>query len=197
MQVQPKPAPSHLSREPNRQNCFCMKNSLLARTGFLFFAFFTTSFTVCAQQVRPSSNYLEHVGDIPFDPSKDDPGFVICDTQQVIQYYGTTSWYKDNKKEIAQFLTSRFAPSDTLNQTGYITIRFVINCKGETGRFRMYELDSSYHNFHFSEKISGQLLQLVKQVKGWQPAKYSNFIMDSYQHIIFRIRNGKIISISP
>lgn len=174
-----------------------MKNSLLARTGFLFFAFFSTSFAAWAQQARPSSNYLAHVGDIPFDPSKDDPGFIVCDTQYVLQYYSTASWYKDNKKEIAQFLTSRFTPSDTLYQTGYITIRFIINCKGETGRFRMYELDSSYQAFHFSKKISGQLLQLVKQVKGWQPAKYDNHVFDSYQHIIFRIRNGKIISISP
>lgn len=178
-------------------NCFCMKNSLLAGTGILFFAFFTTSFTARAQQARPSFSYLAHVGDIPFDPSKDDPAFLVCDTQYVLQYYSTTSWYKDHKKEVAQFLTSRFAVSDTLHQTGYITIRFVINCKGETGRFRMYELDSSYQAFHFSEKISGQLLQLVKQIKGWQPAKYDNDAFDSYQHIIFRISNGKIISISP
>lgn len=174
-----------------------MKNSLLVRTGLLTFAFFTASLHLCSQPAPLASNRPEHVGDISFDPSKDDSDFIICDTQRVIQYYGTTSYYKNHKKEIAQFLTSRFTPSDTLHQSGYITIRFIINCKGETGRFRMFELDSNYHAFHFSEKISGQLLQLTKQIKGWQPAKYSDYILDSYQHIIFKIRNGKIVSISP
>jgi hypothetical protein len=41
------------------------------------------------------------------------------------------------------------------------------------------------------------LMDLVKQLRGWQPAVYKGKIYDSYQYITFRIRNGKIISITP
>lgn len=142
--------------------------------------------------------FPENVGDIPFDSLQDDPGFVVCNPKQVLQYYNTTSYYKDHKKEIANYLLNHFSMQDSFrDQNGFLTIRFIINCKGNTGRFRLLEMDNNYQPIHFKAAFSQHLLQLVKQLGGWQAAVYKEKVYDSYQYITFRIREGKIISISP
>jgi hypothetical protein len=154
--------------------------------------------SLCLPVFAQTTIFPDNVGDIPFDSLKDDPGFVVCNEKMVFQYYNTKSYYKDHKNGIVKFLLDGFRPQESFaDQTGYLTVKFIINCKGETGRFRLFEIDSSYQPSHFKEALSGQLLGLVKQLRGWQPAVYKGQIYDSYQYITFRIRNGKIISITP
>jgi hypothetical protein len=144
-------------------------------------------------------SFPEQVGDISFDPLKDDSTFALCNPHFVLQYYNTTrAYYKDHKNEIRKYFISNFKdiPAGG-DQTGYLTVKFIINCSGITGRFRVFELDSSYHAFHFSDMISDQLLHLTKQLKGWEPAYYKDKKYDSYQYITFRLKKGTIISISP
>ena len=158
-----------------------------------FILLFLTTETFAQKQTFP-----ENVGDIPFDSLQDDPGFGVCNPKQVLQYYNTNAYYKDHKKEITKHLLDNFKTHDSFqDQNGFLTIRFIINCNGNTGRFRIFEIDSNYQPIHFKDTLSQQLLRLVKQVKGWQPAVYKEKVYDSYQYITFRIRNGKIISISP
>ena len=145
----------------------------------------------------PAGDSIE-VGDIIFDSSIDDPAFRVCDAHRVLQYYNTGSYFLDHKKEISRYFISHYkVGGDTANQTGYLTIRFIINCSGETGRFRLYELDSAYQSFWFNKAVSGQLLTLVRQYKGWQPATYRGRVYDSYQYITFRLKKGRIVCITP
>lgn len=158
------------------------------------------SITANAQPPTPvRDSFPEQVGDIPFDPLKDDSAFVLCHPHFVLQYYNTSrAYYKDHKNEIREYFMTNFKsiPGGD-DQTGYLTVKFIINCSGATGRFRIFELDGNYHVFHFSNGISGQLLDLAKQLKGWEPAYYRDKKYDSYQYITFRLKKGKIISISP
>lgn len=140
----------------------------------------------------------KQVGDISYDPAIDDPAFTICDSQRVFQYYNTRSYYKVHKREIAAYFMTHFIPGrDTAGQTGYLTIRFIINCSGQTGRFRLFQLDRGYREFRFSEAVSSQLLNLTRQLKGWQPAAYNNNIYDSYQYITFTMNKGRLVCITP
>ncbi len=144
------------------------------------------------------TTFPENVGEIPFDSLQDDPHFTICNEKQVFQYYNTNSYYKDHKNEIIKYLLGQYEAEDNFgDQNGYLTVKFIINCKGETGRFRLFEIDDNYQPVSFNKALSGQLLHLVKQLRGWQPAVYKGQIYDSYQHITFHMRKGKIISITP
>jgi hypothetical protein len=144
------------------------------------------------------SALAQQTGDIAADPTIDDPAFTVCDSQRVFQYYNTASYYKDHKKEIARYFFHHYkAATGATGQDGYITIRFIINCTGATGRFRLYQLDSNYHPFRFHEAISAQLLSLVKRLKGWKPAAYRDKTFDSYQYITFTIKKGRIACITP
>ena len=160
--------------------------------------FFTLLFLICimsaafAQQVRKPD-----VGDIAFDPNLDDTAFHVCG-DYAFQYYNSASYYKNHKDSISAFILQQYHPPvNGANQSGYVTVRFIINCQGQTGRFRVFEMDSSYQPFVFDKVISSQLLNLVKSVKSWRAAAYKGSFYDSYQYICFRIRNSKIISISP
>ena len=138
-----------------------------------------------------------NTGDINFDASLDDPGFIICDPNNVFQYYNTGSYYKQHKREIEQYFKRNYRPAQTAEQTGYLTIRFIINCSGKTGRFRMYELDAHYQPYKFNDSICSQLMTLTKALKNWQPAEYKNKIYDSYQYITFKLKKGAIECVLP
>jgi hypothetical protein len=164
------------------------------KTTVLPFLFLFLSLQGSAQE----TSFPEHVGEIAFDSLQDDPHFTICNEKQVFQYYNTNSYYKDHKNEIVKYLLGHYTPEDSFgDQNGYLTVKFIINCKGETGRFRLFEIDNNYQPASFMKALSRQLLSLVKELRGWQPAVYKGQIYDSYQHITFHIWKGKIISITP
>lgn len=157
----------------------------------LFTAGFLTATT--AQQIFP-----RHVGEIHYDSIYDDPAFKIGDSLYVLEYYNTGSYYRSHKKEISQFLCNGYMPQRSWSdQNGFFTVRFIINNQGQTGCFRLFQLDTAYQPAPFKNDLRDTLLNLVKRIPGWQPARYMDKVYDSYQYITFRIKNGKIISITP
>ena len=143
-------------------------------------------------------SFPPNTGDIAFNAALDDPSFTVGNPQIVLQYYNTASYYKQHKREIEHYFKSNYQPvTDTAGQSGYITIRFIINCSGQTGRFRMYELNTGYKPFTFHSEISDQLMKLTKNLQGWQPVTYKSKTYDSYQYITLRLKKGAIEWISP
>ncbi|WP_212005250.1 hypothetical protein [Chitinophaga sp. HK235] len=141
---------------------------------------------------------LANVGDIPFDSLRDDPGFKVCHPDIVFQYYNTPYYYKQHKKEICSEILRQYKPARELaGQNGFVTIRFMINCEGQTGRFRLYCIDENYQPSTFHPALTNQLMEIVKNLKGWQPSLYKGKTYDTYQYLTFHIQQGNIITISP
>jgi hypothetical protein len=138
------------------------------------------------------------VGDIPYDSAIDDPAFRVSDSQWVLQYYNSGSYYLHHKKEIVRYFMDHYQPgADMAGQTGYCTIRFIINRASQTGRFRLYQLDTAYRPFQFRQEIVDQLRTLIRQWQEWQPLKYKDRIFDTYQYLTFTLKNGRIVCITP
>jgi hypothetical protein len=134
----------------------------------------------CAQKPPAISRAASSVGDIPFDKTIDDSDFRLCDSSRVFQYYNTGSYYLDHKDSFRRYFFSQFSPvSGIKGQNGYITVKFIINCDGLTGRFRMSEMDSSYQPYHFDQRVSDQVLSLVRALKNWDPAWYKGNTLPS------------------
>jgi len=145
-----------------------------------------------------ADNFPANVGDFAFDPTIDDTNFVLGNPNIVFQYYNTRSYYLNNKRKIETYFKNNYhAPASASDQNGYLTIRFIININGKTGRFRLYELNADYQPHPFSKAISEQLLQLTKSIDGWEPAKYKEKLYDSYQYITFKLNKGAIVCITP
>jgi hypothetical protein len=161
-----------------------------------------------AQPITPPQRH-DNVGDIPFDPALDDTSFHLHDSAHVWQYYNGTYWL-DHKDSITRFIRDHYHPPvdatkattaanqpTASNQDGWLTIRFIINTEGRTGRFRLQEMDSTYQPTHFDPQISQTLLTAIKDWPDWRPAHYKDRRFDTYQYITFRLRQGRITTISP
>jgi hypothetical protein len=146
-----------------------------------------------------ASSYPENVGDISFNPKLDDPSFKICNEKYVFQYYNFSKGlqYKGEKVKIDQFFREHFTYKKMAGETGSLTIRFIVNCEGKTGLFRVQEMDSHYNAKKFNAELRDQLLLLTRQLDGWVAAQWQGKKVDYYQYLTFRLIDGKLIEIMP
>ena len=73
----------------------------------------------------------------------------------------------------------------------------MVNCKGQTGRFRVEQLDMNYKPKKFDNEIVDSILSTTKSLDGWLPATYDNKEFDYYKYLTFKIVDNKIIDILP
>lgn len=157
-------------------------------------------FLGCSNQSEPANTeYLRWVGDIKYDSQKDSPEFTLCNGEEkVFQYFnfGAGLQFKGEKKAIKQQFLDKFQPIKT-TQSGWIRIRFIVNCEGKTGRFRIISSDLNYKQMDFDKGIIEQLLVITKGLKDWSILSFEKDPLDYYQYLLFKIDNGKIVEILP
>lgn len=161
--------------------------------------FLTSLFVIIAcKKEKPPEEFLRHVGDITFDPALDTLNFEPCHEDQVLQYYNFSNaiQYEGEKAKIITEFEDKFQPVNQ-EEDGYITIRFIVNCKGKTGRFRVIGMDKNYTEKIFSKELTHQLLAITRALDGWKPGDYDGRIFDYYQYLTFKINRGKIERIMP
>ncbi|MFN0034073.1 MAG: hypothetical protein ACKVUS_03335 [Saprospiraceae bacterium] len=159
-------------------------------------------FSACSQSKNhpaPGSNYPNNVGDITPDPLLDDSTFRACRESNIPQYYSLdVAGFDGEKPAIERYFKQNFkTEKGWAKENGYVTIRFVVNCNGLTGRFRVMEMGQDYLAKKFPPTLSDHLLQLCKQMKGWLPGKSESIPYDYYQYLTFTIANGEIARITP
>lgn len=145
------------------------------------------------------NNFQKQVGDIQFDSKIDDPNFKICNLSKAVQYYMFEKGvqYKGEKYEIIKVFRRKYKSIDIDGETGYITIRFLVNCNGNSGLFRITSMNENYLPKIFNDEIVGQLLSITKSLDGWSIGKDEDKTYDYYQYLTFKIENGKLIEILP
>lgn len=149
-----------------------------------------------AQQQTVEKKYV-HVGSIAPDSLLDDPTFSVCDEKWIFEYYNFQKGFQFEGEKIAliQYFKSNYKV--LANDNGYFTVRFVVNCKGETGRFRTEAMDFSYQHTELNEATTRQLLKLCKELKGWKINTYQEKERDYYQYLTFKIEDGQLAEILP
>lgn len=167
----------------------------------LLFAVLVTALTQCAAPKKPPLAplpYPNQVGDIQADASLDDPNFTVCQDSNIPQYYSLRGGYAGEKPAIDRYFRQYFRKQKAWStENGYLTIRFVVNCKGKTGRFRVQEMGIDYQAKKFPPALREHLLQLTRQMDGWLPGQYENRELDYYQYLCFTLKNGDILRITP
>lgn len=158
-----------------------------------------TALYACGQTKDEQYNYPLQVGDIYFDAKLDDSSFKLCDETRVFQYYnfGNGLQYKGEKITIIEHFTASYKSSEVADETDFTTIRFIVNCNGQTGRFRVLGMDNNYKQKVFSDSITNQLLKLTKSLNSWIVGEHDQKIYDYYQYLTFKIEGGKLIEIMP
>ena len=136
------------------------------------------------QSEKQISNYPKNIGDTEFDSKIDNPNFKLCFDKYVPQYFWETNElqkFKGEKIVLDKTFFDNYQNLNLLDETGLIRIRFIVNCKGETDRFRILEMDDNYKPKKFNKEITNQLLQISKNLKGWNPKVIQNHNVDYYQ----------------
>lgn len=125
--------------------------------------------------------------------------FKLCGDQKTYPYYNPDLKYQGGFYEIKSHLLNSLVPNKLDKKiNGIITIQFQINCEGRTGNFKVLQVDLDYNETIFEEKSIDHLLDLVKDLKNWVPAKTeSGEIVNSHKFITFQIIAGEITEILP
>ena len=152
----------------------------------------------CSKDVT-SSKYLRWVGDSEFDSTIDSEEFKLCQGEKnVLQYFNFSDGlvYEGEKRALDKYFYDNYRPIEN-NQSGWIRVRFIVNCKGKTGRFRLIASDENYQPTIFDPQITDQLLALTKELDGWIIQSQNNIERDYYQYLVFKMKAGKIEEIMP
>ncbi len=154
-----------------------------------------------APQNKDAESYLRQVGDITSDLTLDTPDFKTCNGDEyAFQYFNTGEGfrYRGEKTALVSQILKKYKPnSSSKDQSGYIRIRFIVNCKGDAGRFRIISSNFKYQDKTFDTAITEQLLTILKELKGWEIMTKNEKPLDYYLYLIFKIENGHIIEILP
>lgn len=165
---------------------------------FLVLFFLISSFSYCQESIQAVSKYPLQIGDIKFNEKIDKVNFELC-LEDIFQYFENSGSleYEGEKLAIEEEFFKKYKSDYLKNENGLIRIQFVVNCKGETDRFRLISMDENYKNKQFHKSITDQLLNITRNLKGWKPKKIENHKIDYYQYLIFKIKNGQLKEILP
>ncbi|AXT55240.1 hypothetical protein D1815_05520 [Aquimarina sp. AD1] len=164
---------------------------------------------VLVEQLLPSEfnvlskHNIKRVGYIDFNKTIDkDKELELCTDQEFIaDYYNggnDRAGFIGGKGSLKRLIFSKLDINKLRDQSGYLTFRFVINCKGEAGKFTTDQsADFEYNKKQFPEETSMHLYNILSEVKEWKPCIIRNKKRDSYFYITFILNNGKIQDILP
>jgi hypothetical protein len=171
-----------------------MKNILLV----LIICMLLTNCDLTKEKSNTPEEKPKTVDGISFDKTKDDPNFKLCNSY-VYQYFNDSKGliYKGGKPKIEEAFFNQYNSEIVPKETGLIRIRFTVNCKGEADRFRLLGMDNDYNELVFDKKITDQLLNITKSLKGWGVKELREKSIDYYQYLIFIINDGIITKILP
>lgn len=156
-----------------------------------------TLFIGCDQQPAYSE-----VGSIPFNETLDDPNFKVCNENRIKQYYvrkskDTPADYKGELYALKEEVYGKFKYPIDSSQNGYVTIRFMVNCEGKSGRFRIQVSNFELKEHQLNHELVSQLLEITKSLKGWMPVSRGKTKYDFYKFITYKIEKGQLTQILP
>ena len=129
------------------------------------------------------------------DPQQE---FRPCDSLAITEYYRADTHYRGGMRAIRLFFRTHYQPpAEAAGQSGYVRIRFVVNCKGETGRFDVLEMNRDYQAVCFQPSVSEQLLALTRELDAWEAGEFRGKTVDSFMFLTFKLKDGAIQDILP
>ena len=152
------------------------------------------------EQVGEKQEYLRWVGDIEENAQIDELDFKACNgDDQIFQYFnlGQGPVYWEEKSSTLNTFKSKYKPVIKKGQSGFVRIRFVVNCEGKAGRFRLLQSDYNYQETKFDDRIITQLEDITRGIEKWQVLYKDEIPIDYYFYLIFKITDGEITEILP
>lgn len=151
-------------------------------------------------------DYPYRIGFIPKHSAINlNPNFKICNEGFVVDYYnrsnsdlnGEPAGYIGGPKAIKKLIEKEYPNLNLKGESGMLTIRFLINCKAEIGRFEIFEDDLNYQEKKFDLEVKEQLFTITKNLKNWKANLLAGEFRDCAMYLTYKLKNGEIIAILP
>ena len=121
----------------------------------------------------------------------------LCLETGAPQYYSLSAKHPKSSYQIIDEARQFYKKLENSTQSGFLTVRLIVNCQGEAVAFHLYEMDENYQNRPFDTRISIQLLDFVKKLGGWKIGAYEGKTYNYYTYLCFKIKNGNLETVAP
>lgn len=128
------------------------------------------------------------------------PDFELCTaTEAIIDYYNADPdiHYRGGKYALWKAIRPQLEPDLLEDASGYLTFRFVINCKGEAGRFTLEPADLDFQPTPFPEQTVEHLGEITAGLTGWQPGRLKGEPADAYAYLTYKLKDGELVELLP
>lgn len=123
--------------------------------------------------------------------------FNRCKSGPLAFYQWVKTSYKGGKPLLEKHFFEQYQTVPN-NESGFITIRFTINCHGQVGEFEIEQCDDEFEIIQFDKTIVNQLFKLTTELTEWKVGKNDeNENVDSRFYVGFKIDSGKLIEVLP
>lgn len=129
-----------------------------------------------------------------FSPIK---SFKTCNTLRPIEYYNFNPDFKyvDGNDFVLKKVNEN-APIG-MQEDGYITIHFLVNCKGKLGQIGLEQMDFNFQSTAFNTALVHHLIDEVLKLDNWPETSDNPSEPSIHAFMMFKIENGKITDLCP
>jgi hypothetical protein len=156
---------------------------------YLFVLFQLAFSTICLSQKK-----YEEPGSIPIDSAIYER---LCIDRGITEFYSLNAKHPKSSYQILDEARQFYKKPEKSGQSGFLTVRLIVNCRGEASAFQLYQIDENYKNRPFDATISSQLLDFVKKLGGWKIGTYEGKTYNYYTYLCFKIKNGNLETVAP
>jgi hypothetical protein len=127
--------------------------------------------------------------------------FYLCEGNRkwngiTLQYYHVGTECPGGLRALRIYFSKlQLPPSDN---TGYLTLRFMVNCKGDIGMFETLGCTRDFKEMHFDDKVTRAVTRALIDFGKWNAGKTGDGVaIDSQKFLTFVIDKGKLVDIVP
>ncbi len=142
--------------------------------------------------------YPHQIGYLYPDNKDFSENFERCSEKKPIGFFDSATRYgvyKGGKRTFQKFILNNFKNED-YSDTGFLNLRFIINCKGEIGDMEINELDTNLERATLDKNLVDHIIDISVQKKHWHIMDLDE-PRDTYMYLIYKIENGAITEILP
>lgn len=141
---------------------------------------------------KPTDQYSHDIGDILFNADLDDPNFQICDSTNISTSRRGLIYLVENGS-VERAIKKKFVFKTAFQSfDGFVTIRFIVNCRSESDRFRAESMDYYFSEKKCPEELEDHLLQIVSELNEWTHSSPQHATLDHAKYLNIKIKGGRI-----
>ena len=129
--------------------------------------------------------------------NSDSTNFELCNGG-LQPYYRTGLSYKGDFHAIKEHFKINYKAVNTGENSGIVRIQFHVNCKGQTGNYKVEAYSLDYELIEMNNQITNQFIELTKGLNEWIPGKDGDGeTVNSHKFFAFKIIEGQLTEILP